>query len=621
MKRIGFLFIASLIVPAIIFSQVSVAPNINDELIVNSPMELKGWLGERLLHSMHNRIVAQNSDRLVQAFTTRNETSCWQSEFWGKWFTSAVLAVRYHPDSSLKRELEQAAQGLVNTQTKDGYIGNYATAKRLQQWDIWGRKYCMLGLLAYYDLTKNKKWLTAAARVADNLINDINASDGLIVNKGNYRGMAASSVLEPVCILYRYTGDTKYLNFAKEIVREWERPEGPQLISKSAIDVGKRFALPASWYSPEQGEKAYEMMSCYEGLLELYRITGDSSYKKAVEDTWESIRSTEINIAGSGASMEMWFGGRSLQHHPITHFQETCVSVTWLKLCLQLLRLTGETKYADEAERTYYNSLLGSMSRDGAEWAKYTPLNGQRLPGSEQCGMGINCCEASGPRGLFIFPFYMMNERKEGLQVNFFGEGTSLLHTPRKQAITISQHSGFPMNGQVNIEMNISKPEEFEITIRVPAWSRSTHFSVNGEQSREGEAGSLLRIRRMWKSGDRISVELDMRGNVVEMENPKSIAITYGPIVLARDSRFEGVDIQRVLKPVMNKDGFIDLKPMSPASDEVLMSFKASFITESYTEKAAAPVEIVLCDYLSAGNGKEKSYYKVWIDQLIDRSK
>src|SRR5690606_20300023 len=107
--------------------------------------------------------------------------------------------------------------------------------------------------------------------------------DGLIVTKGNYRGMAASSVLEPMVKLYRLSGDKKYLAFSEEIVREWGLPQGPQLISKASVDVSKRFPKPEQWYSPEQGQKAYEMMSCYEGLLELYRITGDEQYKGAVE--------------------------------------------------------------------------------------------------------------------------------------------------------------------------------------------------------------------------------------------------------------------------------------------------------------------------------------------------
>lgn len=54
-----------------------------------------------------------------------------------------------------------------------------------------------------------------------------------IVTTGNYIGMPSSSVLEPVMYLYNRTRQDKYLDFAKYIVKQWETPEGPRLISKA----------------------------------------------------------------------------------------------------------------------------------------------------------------------------------------------------------------------------------------------------------------------------------------------------------------------------------------------------------------------------------------------------
>ena len=99
------------------------------------------------------------------------------------------------------------------TQTPEGYIGNYAPESRLKAWDIWGRKYVMLGLISYYDISNDKKALNAAAKEADFLIKELNDKNALIVKMGNHRGMAASSVLEPICQLYTRTGNKKYLDF------------------------------------------------------------------------------------------------------------------------------------------------------------------------------------------------------------------------------------------------------------------------------------------------------------------------------------------------------------------------------------------------------------------------
>jgi DUF1680 family protein len=319
----------------------------------------------------------------------------------------------------------------------------------------------------------------------------------------------------------------------------------------------------------------------------------------------------------------MWFGGKAVQNNPVSHYQETCVTVTWLKFTEQLLRLTGEAKYADEAERTYYNALLGSMSGRGAVWAKYTPLSGQRLPGSEQCGMGLNCCEANGPRGLFNLPMHMVMETKNGFQVNYFANGTFNLKGLKGYAVTLTQHTTYPRSGVVEMGIDVQRPQEMEVRIRIPAWSAATKLSINGTAVDDVKAGEYAVIKRAWKTGDKISLELDMRGRVVETGiGNRSVAITRGPLVLARDSRFEGAGIEGVLRPVTDKNGFIELSEISgDATDDVYMRFKASFTPESYTEQAKGPVTITLCDYASAGNGHEKSFYKVWSAQLLNPEK
>ncbi|SEN48585.1 hypothetical protein SAMN05216436_11723 [bacterium A37T11] len=582
-----------------------------------SSIRISGEVGKRLDASYENRILAQSVDELVEPFKHHTETRGWQTEFWGKWFTSAVLAYRYKPEPRLKVVLDNAVAKLEATQTPDGYIGNYADSSRLKQWDIWGRKYVMLGMLDYHDLTGDKKSLKVAAKVADNLINDLAKTDGIIVTKGNYRGMAASSVLEPICLLYVRTKNKKYLDFAETIVTQWETPEGPQLISKAGENVGKRFPKPQNWYSWEQGQKAYEMMSCYEGLLELYRITGKNDYKIAVEKTWQNIYDTEINVAGSGAAVEMWFGGKVYQAGHVNHYQETCVGVTWLKLSHQLFRLTGESKYADAVEQTFYNAILAAMSADGFHWAKYTPLAGQRLPGSGQCGMSLNCCEASGPRGLFNMPLHAVMHDKDGLVVSYFLPGEYTLNTPGGQEAHLQQQTSYPETGTVKIILALPKVESMSIRLRIPAWSKQTSLTVNGEQIAV-QPGKFAIIKRTWKSGDQLELNLDMRGRVMKVDEGLQKAIMRGPILLARDSRLQGAPMGIVLNPSADKDGYIVLTPSKEKQADVWLQYSASFMPESYTEGGAKPVQADLCDYASAGNGTESSVYNVWLPQLTD---
>lgn len=618
MKKI-ILSLLSAITSFYVYAQSSV-----DLRIPVKEIHLEGYVQNRLHSSVQNRILAQDIDRLVEVFNPekRTETHQWQSEFWGKWFTSAVLAYQFQPTEELYQALEKAVNGLIKYQTADGYIGNYADTHRLQQWDIWGRKYCMLGLLAFYDIKQDKKVLKAAENLAQSLMDDLNKVDGIIVTKGNYRGMAASSILEPLCQLYTKTNNKKYLEFAEEIVNQWSREDGPKLIEKSAENVASRFPKPTSWYSWEQGQKAYEMMSCYEGLLELYRLTGKDSYKQAVLNVWENINLTEINIAGSGASTEMWFGGKALQAQPIHHFQEVCVTVTWIKLSLQLFRLTGDSKFAEAAEIAYYNALLGSLSNDGAQWAKYTPLNGQRLPGSEQCGMGLNCCEASGPRALFLWPFYAVTAGKDAIQINYFIPGTYEVEL-NKQKIQVNIQTDYPKSGNISVKLISKKPISAAVQIRVPSWSAESQIALNRSQVQdEVKAGQYYELNRTWKSTDEVQLSLSMEGRWEEIGDEfKSYAIMRGPIVLARDAVFEeAYPVGINLNPVNLKDRKIKLTEVT-AMNQVWMQYKAELLPESYTEKGAQPVSIMLCDYASAGNIKPSTLIQTWFPALINKSK
>ncbi|RYY24920.1 MAG: hypothetical protein EOO04_12500 [Chitinophagaceae bacterium] len=180
------------VLSAFLFIGIRVSYAQADKLVAGRAVQINGFVGEKLTNASVNRVFAQDVNRLVEPFRHRDEARCWQTEFWGKWFTSAVLAYKYQPTPASKAMLDHAVADLLATQSADGYIGNYKAANLLDQWDIWGRKYCMLGLLDYYDITKDKKTLAAASKLADNLLNDLAARGDTIVTKGNHRGMAAS---------------------------------------------------------------------------------------------------------------------------------------------------------------------------------------------------------------------------------------------------------------------------------------------------------------------------------------------------------------------------------------------------------------------------------------------
>lgn len=584
-----------------------------------SSMKIGGYLGERMDLVIAKRIKAQDVDHLIEPFRHRDEDNLWQSEFWGKWIQSAIAAYDYNHDPEMLTILKNAVNGLLATQSADGYIGNYSPDHQLAHWDIWGRKYTLLGLLAYHDLTGDKDALKGAMKVADHLLTQVGPGKADIVKTGNYRGMPSSSILEPMVILYRVTGEKRYLDFAQYIVGQWETENGPMLISKAlaGIPVSERFPFPGSWWSYENGQKAYEMMSCYEGLLELYRITGRQEYLDAVIKAVDNIIGQEINIAGSGSAFECFYHGVKYQDQPTYHTMETCVTMTWMKLCFNLLRLTENPRYADQIEKSTYNALLASVKDDGTQIAKYSPLGGIRHAGEEQCGMHINCCNANGPRAFMMLPLIAVTGRENEFFVNMYGNSRSELPLSGKNKVVIGQASDYPVSGNITINVDPERSEQFTLSLRIPEWSGSTEISVNGEKIENVQPGRYLKINRVWNKYDKITMKLDLTGKLITLGN--SQAILRGPVVLARDTRFrDGFIYDAAI--IRDDNGMVELTPSATRPAGVWMSFTAPLVIGTDLEgEFRNPAQVNFCDFASAGNTwSEDSRYKVWIPRTLN---
>ena len=622
MKFIMIKTISIIFLLLISFNSKLISAQAKSDLLKTIPqnhLKLGGHIGKQTDLIINNRVLAQDYDYLVEPFRHKNETHLWQMEFWGKWMLGAVAAWKYTHDAELMDHMSKSVSSIIDTQLPNGYIGNYPVENQLTNWDIWGRKYVLLGLLRYHDITNDKKALKSARKEADYLLSQIGPGLTNIIETGNYHGMASSSILEPMMILYNKTKDQDYLNFAKYIVNQWETPDGPQLIAKAlaGIHVAERFPHPEKWFSPENGQKAYEMMSCYNGLLDLYKVTGNPDYLKAVEMTVQDIIDEEINIAGSGTSFESWCHGKEQQTRATFHTMETCVMTTWMKLNYDLLSLTGNPSYADHIETTYYNALLASTRVGASEIAMYSPLMGYRGDSNRQCGMDINCCSANGPRGYMIMPRYAIMTSYNGIYINLYTNISAIIALPSKNIIALEQKTSYPEGNQIQISINPDKSEKFTLALRIPEWSMQNSLYVNGEKIEKVNPGAYVKITRRWEKGDKIELQLDLRGRLVALNGYS--AILRGPLVLARDSRFEDGFVDEAVM-IQNENNIVELQVSDSKPDGVWLSFTAPLKLGTGISSTADPAsQIHFCDFSSAGNTwDQNTRYQVWLPKPLD---
>jgi DUF1680 family protein len=589
-----------------------VPPVVADQLMYLPPgsTQIGGHLGQQMQLCLDHRVLAQDAGALIKPFVAREDVTEWRGEFWGKWITSAIAAYRNAPSPQLKQRIDETVAELEATRTPDGYIGTYAPANRLQRWDVWSRKYTMLGLIGWYDAGGDNHALEVARGIADGIIADAAAAKGTFFQNDMWNGMATSSVLEPLVLLYLRTGDSKYLDFCRWLLAEWQKPTGPDLLRKAlaGTPVFKMFPGPdpsGEGYAARGHSKAYEMMSCYEGLVELYRATGEPSYAEAAKAVYRNIRDTEITVIGSGSDWERWSDGRRHQADEWKKGMETCVTVTWMKLSGQLLRLTGDSSYADEIELATYNALLGAQSPDGSWWAHHSPLAGTKERAPEQCDMSANCCVANGPRALLLLPELAVFDGREGPVVNLFGQMNTTVSLVGKHTVRLAQKSDYPASGEIHLTVTPDATIEFALTLRIPAWSQKTSVAVNGVAEPNVQSGHYFAIKRTWKPGDVVTLSLDMEPRVLEAPGqPGHFALMRGPLVLARDARL-GSEVDTAVAFDFSQPNKITVRPLpGDALPAVWLAFEAL---------DAKGKTLRLCDFASAGNTwSQDSRYRVW---------
>lgn len=562
-----------------------------------STVEFDGFLERRYKANISNWLLAKSEDTLLSCYTRRPGDYAWQGEHVGKWIHAATLAWANTGDATLRNKLDRVVATLISTQLDDGYLGTYPIGSHWSRmneykWDVWVHKYNLIGLLTYAEFTGSEKALNAARKIGDLLISTFGPRGKLSLNKqGPHSGMVSGSILEPVLLLYHATSDPRYLQFAFHIAEQWELPNGNRLISSLAQGVSVRNAANG---------KAYEMLSCFVGLCELFRATGDSTYLIPVLNAWRDIKQHQLLPTGSGSRGEFWLKESDACGDACDGLGEVCVTVTWMQLNQQLLRLTGDVRYADELERSLYNHLASAQKPDGSAWSYFTNLQGEKSYSPKQ-----TCCSSSGPRGWASLPMYAYMQAQDGIIVNFFstGRGTTTLRSG--ESVTINQTTDYPASGDIRIVATASKPIDVAVYVRIPSWSQ--------QEDKPSQSGKYLRF----SSDENGVVEIRLRLKIPtylerNLLNPAAAAIVRGPQVLVIDEKFNSPP---TLSNPTNVHGFPPFVEPSHGSVDIDRQPVYKLLTNRYyaNAKPDRPDAIVLMLSPFSSAGAEGTFYRVWL--------
>lgn len=487
---------------------------------------MAGLLGDALAANLDGRLrrfITDESSPAIALFepahARTNVEGDWYGEHAGKWLYAAAKAAARSGDPALEAAVRRVAGFLAARQQADGYLGTYAPARRFtnerpsrtrtwdgapsaRTWDVWTHAHLLLGLLEVHRHFPGVGTLAVARKIGD-LCRRIFVEEGRdITDYGNHHGLSATVLLDPAVRLHLATGDAAYLELARSIVRQADARAGLRL--RAAVLEGADAAEIGTG-------KAYQLCWNLTGLARFARVEGDAPLLAAVIGVWDGIRAHHLTLGGGP------WGGVALRSREVFNargvfspcgYVETCTTCAWIQLCGELLTVTGESRFADEIERSAYNDLLGAQAPDGEDWCYYSFPNGPRVYTTYW-----RCCKSSGAIALEELPAIAWQlQGGRDVAVNLYGPGRAAFGTEATGLLQLEQHTRYPFEGAILLRVAPQRPGRFALRLRIPGWATGAVIAVNGASAAlPAVPGSYAVLDRSWRAGDEVSLELPMR--------------------------------------------------------------------------------------------------------------
>lgn len=473
----------------------------------------------------------------------------------------AAYALSSERDKELETYVDSIISYMKAAQEDDGYLYTYRTimgndshpwigSKRWEKTHILSHELYNLGHMfeagvAYYETTGKKELLDVCKKSADLLCKDF-GWNALKTYPGH------QEVEIGLVKLYRITGEQKYLDLAKFF-----------------LDVRGKCDFPGDSYSQshkpviEQDEAvghSVRALYMYTAMADVAALTGDMSYIAASKKLWEDIVKTKLYITGGvgAAGGHEGFGGK--YELPNLHaYCETCAAIANVFWNQRLFLMEGDAKYIDVLERSLYNNVLSGVSVSGDRFFYPNPLE-SNYGANRSKWFGCACCPSNICRLIPAVSGYIYGVKENDLYVNLFIPNSSTFKIG-KNDVSISQSGNMPWEGVTDIIIEPSISTVFAIKVRIPGWARDeavpdnelywfkektskpASVKVNGQIVNMTLEKGYVTIKRKWKKGDKITVELPMEVrrvicNLKVSANIGKTALQRGPIVYCS----EGID-------------------------------------------------------------------------------
>lgn len=552
---------------------------------------------------------------------------------------AAAYSLSTHPDPELEAYMDELIDIIALAQEEDGYLytartinpdtiipgaGEKRWSYLQQSHELYNVGHMYEAAVAYYQATGKRKFLDIALKNADLIVKTFGTGEGQI------RGVPGHQEIEIGLVkLYRVTGNKKYLDQAKYFLDDRGNARDRQLYVYGKDGSIKDYAqdhMPVTQQTEAVGH-AVRAGYMYSAMADIAALTGDQAYRNAIHKLWENVAYKKIYITGGiGARHSGEAFGDNYELPNLSAYNETCAAVANMLWNQRMFLLTGESKYIDVLERTLYNGFLSGVSIHGDKFFYPNPLESdgshQRQPWFD-----CSCCPTNVARFLPSVPGYIYAHAKDKIYVNLFiGSETQIDLSNR--TVRVVQQTDYPWDGKVYIKVYPGEATRFTLAIRIPGWAsgspmpgdlyryldipqESPVLLLNGEPVKYHIRSGYAEIKRKWKDGDELTLDLPMpvtkvvsRPEVVT--NQGKMAITRGPLVYCAEWIDNGGRVRNLL---VDKEISFTVEPSTIVNNVKVLKSSAFSVskTDSEGDLIKKPQELVMIPYYAwahRGNGE-----------------
>lgn len=340
-------------------------------------------------------------------------------------------------------------------------------------------------------------------------------------------------------------------------------PENLYLVSAQMGASGRRYRemadryLDGAYFDPLargedvlEGRHAYSHVNALCSAMQAYMVGGSEKHLQAARNGFDMVVAQSFATGGWGADETLRGPGSDEVFASLAKsrksFETPCGSYAHMKLTRYLLRCTREGRYGDSMERVMYNTILGvlPLEADGRSfyYSDYYSASVADSLGMPAEGSGAKrvysdnrwpCCSGTMPQ---VVADYWINgyfHEPGAVWVNLYMPSV-LRWNESGSRVEMELTGEYPETSEVRLRMQTSHPVSFALKLRIPAWADGATVRVNGKQVEMQVATGFATVRRRWRTGDVVELDLPMRLRIEALDaaHPKTAAVMFGPRVL-----------------------------------------------------------------------------------------